>query len=254
MASWCGRRDAAEEVAQRYLSLTCTGSIVHEPDGNVPPDFLVDGRVAVEVRRLNRNEAGSDRPVGLDRSATPFVHRFQTLLASARPSGHAAWWVGLEFKRPLPQWEVLAPPVRQLLGRFAADSSPRSERWTVASTVAVEILPRPTPARPFTLGWVTDADAGGCDIEEAARNMRLCIADKAAKVAKYRSRYPEWWLLLVDVAFGLDRGVGRRLYDTAIGLGWSRVIIIDPARPAASFELRPSIGLEVAPTRTSIVA
>ncbi|MEZ4719401.1 MAG: hypothetical protein R2851_25450 [Caldilineaceae bacterium] len=30
-------------------------NVVYEPDGNIPPDFLVDERIAIEVRRLNQN-------------------------------------------------------------------------------------------------------------------------------------------------------------------------------------------------------
>ena len=29
--------------------------VTYEPDGNIPPDFLLDNRIAVEVRRLNEN-------------------------------------------------------------------------------------------------------------------------------------------------------------------------------------------------------
>ena len=59
---------------------------------------------------------------------------------------------------------------------------------------AVEVLPRPTPAkRTFALGWVTDEDAVECRIGELERNLRLCMAHKAAKVAAYRWRHPEWW-------------------------------------------------------------
>ena len=240
MGGWCGRRDAAEEVAFRHLRATCSGSIVHEPDGNVPPDFLIDGRVAVEVRRLNRNEAGSDRPVGLERSATPLVRRLQTLLASAGASDRAAWWVGLEFRRPIPPWEALRPAVRQVLDGFMADASPRSESRRIASNVTVQILPKPMPAkRTFALGWVTDGDAGECGVEEVERNLRLCIAHKAAKVAAYRSRYAEWWLLLVDVAFGLDRRAGRQIQsDVRLGLGWDRLVILEPATATLTFELQ----------------
>ena len=239
MEGWCGRPDAAEAVAFRHLRATCTSRIVYEPDGNIPPDFLVDGRVAVEVRRLNRNEVGSYRPVSLEQSRIPFVHRFQNLLASAGGSGHAAWWVGLEFRRPIPPWETLAHALGQVLEGFVADSSPRTMRRTVGPNVMVEILPRPTPARrAFALGWVTDEDAGECGIAEVERNLRLCIGEKTAKVARYRSRYAEWWLLLVDVAFGLDQRVRTRIRDVPIRPGWDRVIILDPAMPASTIELR----------------
>jgi hypothetical protein len=239
MGRWCSRLDAAEEAAFRHLCATCTSSIVYEPDGNIPPDFLVDGRVAVEVRRLNRNEVGSCRPVGLEQSRIPFVHRFQNLLASAGGSGHAAWWVGLEFRRPIPPWEMLAPALGQLLEGFVADTSPRSMRQAIGPNVTVEIVPRPSPAqRAFALGWVTDGDADECGSAEAERNLRLCIGEKTSKVARYRSRYPEWWLLLVDVAFGLDQQVGTRIRDLPIGPGWDRIIILDPAVPGSTIELR----------------
>ncbi len=239
MGGWVGRRDAAEEIAFGYLRAVCAGGVVHEPDGNVPPDFVIDGRVAVEVRRLNRNEVGSDRPLGLERSAQPLVQRVQTLLASAGACGHAAWWVGLEFRRPIPPWEVLAPAVRQFLGAFVMDGSPRGERRTIAPNVTLEILPRSTPARkPFKLGWVADEDAGKCGIEEVERNLRLCIAEKTAKVAKYRSRYPEWWLVLVDVAFGLDQWAGPPIgRHVCFGHAWDRVILLNPAAPAFTVEL-----------------
>jgi len=239
MGGRCSRPDVAEDAAFRHLRATCASSVLYEPDGNVPPDFLVDGRVAVEVRRLNRNEVGSYRPVGLELSRIPFVHRFQNLLASAGGSGHAAWWVGLEFRRPIPPWETLTPALGQVLEGFVADSSPRSMRRAIGPNVTVEILPRPTPARrAFALGWVTDEDAGEWGIAEVERNLRLCIGEKTAKVARYRSRYPEWWLLLVDVAFGLDQRVRTRIRGVPIGPGWDRVIILDAAVPASTTELR----------------
>jgi hypothetical protein len=43
--------DSAESEAKKYLKKIFT-DIVYEPDGNIPPDFLCDGYLAVEVRRL----------------------------------------------------------------------------------------------------------------------------------------------------------------------------------------------------------
>ncbi len=50
------RMDQSESHARDYLEHLGLGRVVYQPDGNVPPDFLVDGRIAVEVRRLNENE------------------------------------------------------------------------------------------------------------------------------------------------------------------------------------------------------
>ena len=53
------------------------------------------------------------------------------------------------------------------------------------------------------LGAHTDDQEGGWVISEMVRNLDLCIAEKTKKIENYKSRYPEWWLILVDrVSFG----------------------------------------------------
>jgi len=44
---------------------------VYEPDGNTPPDFLVNGTIAVEVRRLNQNEIIESGHRGLEVTTFP---------------------------------------------------------------------------------------------------------------------------------------------------------------------------------------
>jgi hypothetical protein len=47
--------DESETLALKYLQSQGFINIKFEPDGNRPPDFLVDDTIAVEVRRLNQN-------------------------------------------------------------------------------------------------------------------------------------------------------------------------------------------------------
>jgi hypothetical protein len=47
--------DNSELIVSKYLASVHGDNFVYEPDGNTPPDFLVDQRIAVEVRRLNQN-------------------------------------------------------------------------------------------------------------------------------------------------------------------------------------------------------
>lgn len=44
-----------ERIAERYLKSLNIGEVAYEPDGKIPPDFLVNGCIAVEVRRLNQH-------------------------------------------------------------------------------------------------------------------------------------------------------------------------------------------------------
>lgn len=85
----------------------------------------------------------------------------------------------------------------------------------------------------FTLGSRVDADSGGWRLAELERNLGLCIAEKTAKVAAYRARYPEWWLLLVDqIGYGL---VSEETPRGLPGIGPPR-----PPRLAAGSRGRPA--------------
>ena len=75
--------DQSEGHVRDYLEYLGLGRVVYQPDGNVPPDFLVGGRIAVEVRRLNENElteSGGFRGLETDRISTG--RKFHALLRS----------------------------------------------------------------------------------------------------------------------------------------------------------------------------
>ena len=58
-----------EQIAESYLESLELGAVIYEPDGKVPPDFLVDRRIAVEVRRLLGSRQGCGRPARPRKSA-----------------------------------------------------------------------------------------------------------------------------------------------------------------------------------------
>ena len=74
--------DSSERIVLEYLFYRGFKSVVYEPDGNVPPDFLVNGRIAVEVRRLNQHKETAAGPRGLEQVAYPLDAKFRRLLAT----------------------------------------------------------------------------------------------------------------------------------------------------------------------------
>jgi hypothetical protein len=76
------------------------GVFTDQPDGNILPDFLVDGRIAVEVRRLNENdltESGGFRSLETDRISTG--RKFRALLRALGPTASGtSWFVGCKLK------------------------------------------------------------------------------------------------------------------------------------------------------------
>lgn len=50
------RKENSDELrARQYLQTLSHTKLEYEPLGNVTPDFLIDNKIAIEVRRLNRN-------------------------------------------------------------------------------------------------------------------------------------------------------------------------------------------------------
>ena len=79
--------DDSEALVENYLKYLGYCDVVYEPDGNVPPDFLVNNTVAVEVRRLNQHhDDGTGTGLrGLEEVDVPLWHRIREYLESYGP-------------------------------------------------------------------------------------------------------------------------------------------------------------------------
>src|SRR5687767_7819472 len=100
--------DTSEKIAYDFLLHQGFKSVVFEPDGKNPPDFLVNGRVAIEVRRLNQNESTGGTNRGLEEIAISLRKRIDLLLKSlGPPRSSGSWFVSYDFRRPIEKWRVL---------------------------------------------------------------------------------------------------------------------------------------------------
>ena len=97
------RKKKQEEAwAEDYLRRVGYTDICFEPDGNVPPDFLINGNIAIEVRRLNQHyKAKSGKVEGLEQLAVPRRETVERVLkALGPPTNGVSWFVSYSFKRP----------------------------------------------------------------------------------------------------------------------------------------------------------
>lgn len=231
--------DPTEQIVHSYLVALGYQDILYEPDGNVPPDFLVNRKVAVEARRLNQNERGSMSPKGLEEVEMPLLGRLQTLLASFGPSKAKVWWVFFRFKRPVPRWQKIEETIRALFSSVEVTAYGVSSEW-IGHNFQVEVLLKTTPGdHAFELGGICDLDHGGWVLEEVGRNLRICIEEKTKKVELFRPKYQEWWLILVDyVAYGMS-DFDRRMFreNLKIDHNWGRITLVDPLNPERYFDI-----------------
>ena len=156
--------DESEELANRYLSYLGFKNIKFEPDGNVPPDFLADHTIAVEVRRLNQNQVTGTSFQSLEESAIPLQMRINKLLGSfGPPTSGVSWFVCFSLKRPLPSWRVLGSALRSQLEAFKRNPhNDACKNSMIADGFEIELIPAADPHPTFFVpGGYSDDDSGG---------------------------------------------------------------------------------------------
>jgi hypothetical protein len=76
-------------------------------------------------------------------------------------------------------------------------------------------------------------------IAEMERNLYICVTEKTKKVSRVRSKYPEWWLALVDeIGYGLDEFDREQLRQLVqLDHSWDKIILVNPLDHRRAFEL-----------------
>lgn len=235
--------DRAEQHVRQYLIDQGHENIQHEPDGNVPPDFAVDGQYGVEVRRLNQNIEGEEGPKGLEEDDIPLLHKFREVLSSFdKASNRDTWMVFYRFNRPIPPLNMIEEELKSVLESFLRSERVRTENSLPCGIDVTLYRAKSDYDDQFRLGGYSDLDSGGWLLAEMERNLRICIDEKTRKIERVKHRYPKWWLVLVDfIGFGLS-GKDRELFNDKVRVehDWDRVVIVDPQDPTLSIELPDS--------------
>lgn len=200
--------DATEKLVEDHLYHRGYTDVVYEPDGNVPPDLLVNGTIAIEVRRLNQNHSDGVATMGLEEVAIPLWHKVKALLTSMGPPTEGeSWFVHFRFTRPVEQWKTLEPKLRAGLIAFSRESM--KSRTVAAEGQGFELEVFCRTSKPhvsmFVMAGCSDQESGGWLLSEMESNINYCASEKSRKIQKVRSKYTQWWLALVDhIGFGLD--------------------------------------------------
>jgi hypothetical protein len=230
--------DTAEKHVAEFLRRR-GHTFSHEPDGNIPPDFLVDDRIAVEVQRLIQTETG--RTTTLAETAIPLWRSLKKLtLELGPPTDGVSWCLYYRFRRPIGLKKLKRDLKRQLLA-FRDGGSHHKTILNVGDNFKLEIRPAPRARKTFfVMLGSSDQDGGGFLFDEIKRSATICIAGKTGKIKKYRAKYSVWWLVLVDfIANGLD-DLDVRQFKSQVSIphsGCDKVIVLSPGDPTRFFEI-----------------
>lgn len=231
--------DASEALVEQYLHSLGHTKVVYEPNGNVPPDFLVDDRIAVEVRRLNLNVTDGNKVKGLEETAIPLAKIMAKELESfGAPTYGQSWYVFYRFSRPL-NINILKPKIHSALLPYQKEGAQPAD-IKIDDGFSLKIFRKgDVAATLFVKTGQSDQQSGGFILDQVLENLAHCINEKSNKISNYRSQYNEWWLAFPD-HIGVDLMDHEELEmrrRAPTGHGFSKIIILDVYNPKRTWLL-----------------
>lgn len=188
-----------EKIAEAYLKNKYK-DVVYEPDGNIPPDFSVNGNVGVEVRRLNQQHRENGNTKGLEEQSIPLKKTIEAELSNypKDPNGNN-FWLLLRYQRNIGKVKDIKKNTKLAIAGFQAQNESIPYSYKLSDNVTIEFVAKsPSLSRKYKIGIDSDQNSGGWVVNMYVQDTTHCINEKEQKIKPYRASYSEWWLLLVD--------------------------------------------------------
>lgn len=236
--------DLTEKLVEEHLQHCGYSQITFEPDGNVPPDFLVNKRIAIEVRRLNQNHFTGSSAKGLEEVSIPLYQRVKALVESVGvPINGESWFVYFRFSRPVEKWKKLKVTLEDALEAFKSSSDKKKGIIAKGEGFELEVWCQTADPREtmFVMAGYSDEESDGWLFSKMQVNIEHCVNEKSVKISKVKDKYSEWWLILVDhIGYGLndfERDIFRG--QVSVVHDWDKIVLIDPRDHTRWFEIEP---------------
>jgi hypothetical protein len=167
--------------------------------------------------------------------------KFKALLDSLGPPEGPSWFVSLTYNRPIEAWAAIGPKVKSVLSSFRNNPSEQPVRILISNRFELRLARSESVFDTFfVLGSYSDQDSGGWVASEVIRNLAIVILEKSKKIEPFRTKYDEWWLVLVDhIAHArLDpqemEVVRQHVKRPA---EWAKIVLISPVAPQHGIEV-----------------
>lgn len=211
-----------EIIAKGYLEKRFN-SIEYEPDGNVPPDFLLDQKIAVEVRRLNENRNINNQKSGIEQLQFITSGIIERINKKIKYDGTSYY---IEYNLQETNVENLKKALKGKLIEIYKNK-PKNNNFTIEG-VEFKVHQNIKHKTPFVLGGFIDYDEEGWELDAYSKNLKMCIKEKNERVTKNSvKQYSEWWLLLVDYIVPASMRSNLDNILTINKMVFNKVILID---------------------------
>jgi hypothetical protein len=195
-----------EQIVRSYLESTGEYKILYEPDGNIPPDFTLNGEIAVEVRRLNQNILIGNKLIPVEDLDFNLIPKLEKLFKDITVDNYTqSIFVSVRYQRPLVVTKEL---LKEVKNRILESLQLLNKEMLVEinSHLSLKLYRSSLKLDDYiSIGAISDLDTGGFIVEIMRQNIGVAISEKDEKVKPYLNLYKTWWLILVDyVGFGLN--------------------------------------------------
>jgi len=233
------RKDNKDEIrAKKYLQTLEYKTLEYEPLGNVTPDFLLDNKTAIEVRRLNRNHINGDHLLSIENFEIPLIKNIKKIISIFDYKSYIkSAYVSITLSKPLgiESKTSIIKRVKKVLRNHIHHISDTSS-YKISDYLELTFTPTDKKSKQYIFG--------GCNnhffwvVDELHKNLQLVIDEKNKKIEKNFNLYDEWWLILVDsIIYGLDSEDFKELKNIRLNKHrFTKVIILSPKGDFNAFE------------------
>ena len=165
-----------EKIAKEYFEFKKYRNIEFEPIGNTPPDFLLNKKVAVEVRRLNKFHLG----IPLEKIDYNVIPKIEKLIYSYGKDVEFenTTIVHLYYSRPINYSNLLARKIENILGQYLKKKQ-SSKIFIVSANLEIDFYQLNEKwDTPFEVGGIVDYDRGGLVFNDVLNSLKYIIKEK----------------------------------------------------------------------------
>lgn len=204
-----------ESLVRDYLLKIGYQNIEYEPNGNFPPDFLLNSEIAVEVRRLNQHYSKEGQHEPLEKLEYSLVPKFLSIIDNFKvPEFKRTKAVTIRFQRPVRKKKEIFIKFQKLI-KQESQADYNEKTFHLSENVSIRFTPlNKKHDKPFILGTINDLDNACLLVAELYKNLKIIIKEKELKVTPHYKKYKKWWLAVVDkIAFNYEDSIIQQLKE-----------------------------------------
>lgn len=220
-----------EKIAYQFLKHYGFKEIKFEPDGNIPPDFFCDAKIAVEVRRLNIHIKQNNKQNPIEELYYKLMPKLIQVFKEIKNDfqGNTVL-VSIKYKRPLNVNSKLINLIKSKLHE-SIPFNVKSKFVSITQNLSFRLYnSTKNSSQSIKIGSIMDMDTGISIVSNIYENLKIALIEKEKKVKPFLNKYNLWWLILINHIWdNLDEMDIKQIHDCPdIKTIFNRIILLSP--------------------------